>query len=347
MTAVPFIVLLIIFAGTKISSKGTYNEEYLSLKNTNALRGMCALIVAMQHTCAYQHDKWTAPFLYIGFLCTSIFFFLSGYGLMYGSENKKRYLKTFLKKRVLTVLIPYLLANVIYLCIRQAVGMEISVMEFVEMYQKGEPYVSFSWFIISIMYFYVMFYVIFNIFKKNIAVFLMIPGSVLYMYLVKLIGFDYHWYTTAFCFAGGVIWYQYREVLTAAARKQGFLKILLVFAITFALLFATFKNIYFYIAGSNITALCFQIFMMLWLQKVRIHNFVLEFLGKISFEFYILHGIVIKIFNDYIVLHGNWYVLAVMVVSMLMATILFKLDKKVIPWMTGIEYGKKRVTDSE
>ena len=126
-----------------------------------------------------------------------------------------------------------------------------------------------------------------------------------------------------------------------------FLKILLVFAITFALLFATFKNIYFYIAGSNITALCFQIFLMLWLQKVRIHNFVLEFLGKISFEFYILHGIVIKIFNDYIVLHGNWYVLAVMVVSMLMATILFKLDKKVIPWMTGIEYGKKRVTDSE
>jgi peptidoglycan/LPS O-acetylase OafA/YrhL len=240
-----------------------------------------------------------------------------------------------------------LLANVIYLCVRQAVGMEISVMEFVEMYRKGEPYVSFSWFIISIMYFYVMFYVIFNIFKKNIAVFLMIPGSVLYMYLVKLIGFDYHWYTTAFCFAGGVIWYQYREVLTAAARKQGFLKILLVFAITFALLFATFKNVYFYIAGSNITALCFQIFMMLWLQKVRIHNFVLEFLGKISFEFYILHGIVIKIFNDYIVLHGNWYVLAVMVVSMLMATILFKLDKKVIPWMTGIEYGKKRVTDSE
>ena len=62
MTAVPFVVLLVIFAGTKIAPKGTYNDNYLSLKNTNALRGMCALIVAMQHTCAYQHDKWTAPF---------------------------------------------------------------------------------------------------------------------------------------------------------------------------------------------------------------------------------------------------------------------------------------------
>ena len=347
MTAVPFIVLLVIFAGTKIAPKGTYNENYLSLKNTNALRGMCALIVAMQHTCAYQHDEWTAPFLYIGFLCTSIFFFLSGYGLMYGVDNKRRYLKNFLKKRLLTVLLPYLFANVIYLCIRQLLGLEISLTEFLKLYQKGEPYVSFSWFIISIMYFYVMFYVVFNIFTKNIAVFLMIPGSVLYMYLVKAIGFDYHWYTTAFCFSGGVIWYRYRDTLTTVARKQGVLKIVLMISITLALLFATFKNIYFYIAGSNITALCFQIVMMLLMQKIRIHNFVLEYLGKVSFEFYILHGIVIKIFNDYLVLHGSLYVLAVMMVSTLIATLLYKFDKIAVPWTTGIEYGKKRVIENE
>lgn len=347
MTAVPFLVLILIFAGIKIAPKGTYNDDYLSLKNTNALRGMCALIVAMQHTCAYQHDKWTAPFLYIGFLATSIFFFLSGYGLMYGIENKKRYLKSFLKKRLCTVLIPYLFANVVYLCIRQSLGLEISLTEFVEMYKKGEPYVSFSWFIISIMYFYVLFYVVFNVFTKNIAVFLMIPGSILYMYLVKSIGFDYHWYTTVFCFSGGVIWYRYRKTLTQIARNQGFLKILLMFLITFALLFATFKNIYFYIAGSNITALCFQITMMLVLQKVRIHNFVLEYLGKVSFEFYILHGIVIKIFNEYIVLQGSVYVLVVIAASTLIATILYYIDKTVVPWATGIEYGKKRVIVNE
>lgn len=347
MTAVPFIVLLVIFAGTKIAPKGTYNEDYLSLKNTNALRGMCALIVAMQHTCAYQHDEWTAPFLYIGFLCTSIFFFLSGYGLMYGTENKKRYLKSFLKKRLLTVLIPYLLANAVYLCIRQSLGLEITLTEFAEMYKKGEPYVSFSWFIISIMYFYVLFYAVFNVFRKNIAVFLMIPGSILYMYLVKAIGFDYHWYTTAFCFSGGVIWYRFRDTLTKIARRQNFLKFFLMFLIMLALLFATFKNVYFYIAGSNITALCFQIVIMLCLQKIRIHNFVLEYLGRISFEFYILHGIIIKIFNDYLVLHGNLYVLAVMITSTVAATILYKLDTKVVPWAAGVEYGKKRVTEIE
>jgi len=347
LTAVPFVVLLVIFAGTKIAPRGTFNEDYLSIKNTNALRGMCALIVAMQHTCAYQHDKWTAPFLYIGFLCTSIFFFLSGYGLMYGTENKRRYLQNFLKKRLLTVLIPYLFANVIYLCIRQALGLEISLNQFAEMYKKGEPYVSFSWFIISIMYFYVMFYVAFNIFKRNIAVFLMIPGSILYMHLVKSIGFDYHWYTTAFCFAGGVIWYHYRNTLTEIARRQGFLKILLMFSITIALLFATFKNVYFYIAGSNITALCFQVVVMLCLQKIRIHNFVLEYLGKISFEFYILHGIVIKIFNEYLVLHGSLYVLSVMAASMLIATILYRINIKVVPWITGFEYGKKRGVEIE
>ena len=87
--------------------------------------------------------------------------------------------------------------------------------------------------------------------------------------------------------------------------------------------------------------------MMLLLQKVRIHNFVLEYIGRISFEFYILHGIVIKIFNDYLVLHGSVYVFAVMMVSTLIATLLYKFDMVAVPWTTGLEYGKKRVIEDE
>lgn len=345
MTAVPFVILFIIFFGTKISPKGVYNENYLSLKNTNALRGMCALIVAMQHTCAYQHDSFTAPFLYIGFLCTSIFFFLSGYGLMYSTVNKKGYLRSFLRKRLLTVLIPYLFANVIYLSVRQGLGIETTVTGFINTYKTGEPYVSFSWYIVSIIYFYLAFYATFNVFRRNIAVFLMIPLSVLYFFLVKKIGFDYHWYTTAFCFAGGVLWYHFQDVLTAVARRQGFLKVLLMFCITFAFLIATFKNIYFYIAGSNITAIAFQILVMLCLQKIRIHNFILEYLGKISFEFYILHGIVITVLNNYTNIRGTAYVFSVLIISAVIASLLYALDKAAVPWVTGTKSKKKKVIE--
>lgn len=343
MTAVPFVILFIIFFGTRIEPKGTYNENYLSLENTNALRGMCALIVAMQHTCAYQHDEWTAPFLYIGFLCTSIFFFLSGYGLMHSTVNKRRYLKSFPKKRLLTVLIPYLFANIIYLGVRQWLGVETTITGFINSYKIGEPYVSFSWYIVSIIYFYLMFYAAFNIFRRNIAVFLMLPVSVLYVVLVKNAGFDYHWYTTAFCFAGGVFWYHFQDVLTIVARRQGFLKIFLMLCITFGFLVATFKNIYFYIAGSNITGISFQILIMLCLQKIRIHNFVLEYLGKISFEFYMVHGIVIMVLNNYLKLSGNTYVFSVLAISVVVATALYVIDKATVPWVTGTKTERKKV----
>ncbi|MBQ2896811.1 MAG: acyltransferase [Clostridia bacterium] len=342
MVSVPFVILLIIFLGAKLSPNGTYNDEYLSLENTNALRGMCALIVTMQHITAYHHDEWTSFFMYIGFLSTSIFFFLSGYGLMYSTVNKKRYLKNFLKKRLMTILIPYLFANVIYLGIRQAIGVDTTVVGFINSYKTGEPYVSFSWYIVSIIYFYIMFYACFNIFKRNVAVFLMIPVSILYIFLVKKAGFDNYWYTTAFCFAGGVFWHHYYDVLTSVARKQGFLKIFVILCITITLLVATFKNKYFYVAGSNITAILFQVLMMLCLQRIRIHNFILEYLGKISFEFYMVHGIVITLLNSYFKLSGNIYVYLTLLASVALASLLYVADTLAVGWVTGKDFKIKR-----
>ncbi len=334
MVTVPFAILLIIFFCAKISPKGTYNDDYLSLENTTSLRGMCALLVTMQHISAYDHDEWTAGFMYIGFLSTSIFFFLSGYGLMYGTVNKKRYLRNFLKNRLISLLVPYLFANVIYLGIRQALGVETTFVSFINSYKTGEPYVSFSWYIVSIIYFYVTFYMTFNVFKRNIAVFLTLPISILYIYLVKKAGFDNYWYTTAFCFSGGVIWYHFKDTLTLVVRRQGFLKVVTMFGITVALLIATFKNEYFYVAGSNITAIVFQLFMMMCLQKVKIHNFVLKYIGKISFEFYMVHGIVITLLNGYLKLNGNIYVYFTLLASVLLASVLYAADRVAVKWLT-------------
>lgn len=50
----------------------------------------------------------------MGILCVAVFFFYSGYGLTISLRNKKNYMQGFIRKRFLTILVPYLMIAFIY-----------------------------------------------------------------------------------------------------------------------------------------------------------------------------------------------------------------------------------------
>lgn len=57
----------------------------------------------------FFHAGWAFGFGFpdIGHLCVAGFFFMSGFGLEYSRRNKANYLKTFLQKRVMGLMIQY------------------------------------------------------------------------------------------------------------------------------------------------------------------------------------------------------------------------------------------------
>lgn len=73
----------------------------------------------------------------IGFICVSIFFFISGWGTMYGYLKKEDYLNGFVSRKITKILIPYLIAIILYSAAEIATGS--SFIECLESFAVGSP----------------------------------------------------------------------------------------------------------------------------------------------------------------------------------------------------------------
>ena len=96
-----FIYLL---AGAKIYKKGSWNVGFLSLEQTKLLQGFAAVVVMCHHLSQKVSAHWInrmyyhkgmEAFVEVGYLCVSIFFFCSGYGLYKSYRDKENYLEGF------------------------------------------------------------------------------------------------------------------------------------------------------------------------------------------------------------------------------------------------------------
>lgn len=111
-------ILFTIFYKLKIIPHGI-NSSYLSVENTNSVKAICAIGVVMYHITS-EVDCGNAFYIFriIGYLMVSVFFFYSGYGLIYSLNKKPNYLKKFFTGRICKVLIPYILAVIIYTIVK-------------------------------------------------------------------------------------------------------------------------------------------------------------------------------------------------------------------------------------
>ena len=75
------ILPLIVLLNSKLTKN---NEDYLSISNTNILKGISVLVVILHHISLYTNSNKYLDFVFgqAGFLAVSIFLFVSGYGLM-------------------------------------------------------------------------------------------------------------------------------------------------------------------------------------------------------------------------------------------------------------------------
>lgn len=118
LSTLVFLILVeaLILCGAKFAGKG-FIENPFDYKSTMAVRGILPVCIILHHisqTKPFQTAGELSMFVNIGFLFVGLFFFFSGYGLYKSYERKENYLDGFFSKRILTVLIPLLVMNVIY-----------------------------------------------------------------------------------------------------------------------------------------------------------------------------------------------------------------------------------------
>lgn len=104
-------VLALLFVGAKRYDNG-FNKDYLSKDNTLALKGACALSIVLLHIGGVTQAKLLPE---ITAFAVSVFFFLSGYGMITALKNKgDSYLNKFIQRHTIKLAIPYFVAALIY-----------------------------------------------------------------------------------------------------------------------------------------------------------------------------------------------------------------------------------------
>lgn len=144
--------------------------------------------------------------------CVSLFFFLSGYGLIYSYRRKgDAYLKSFFSRRFVKLLIPLAIAYIITLPIYSLLKAPINWDDVFSTILWGGPYLKFSWYVTEIAVIYMLFYITMR-FRAQLANKLIILSvEVLTLMSILFIANQPIWYIVSLPGFIAGIWYEYFE----------------------------------------------------------------------------------------------------------------------------------------
>lgn len=325
-----FATILIILVNCRIVGGG-YNDEYLSTDTTKKEKGIAAILIVLHHLS--QRVKVSGPFVilgYIGFILVAVFFFISGYGLSYGAQYKHDYFKGFFRKRLFPVLVPYWIVNTIYIVFDLIKGTVFTPMEYVLSF-VGVGTITGTWFVTSILIMYIIFWIAF-ISKKSYS----ILGLCLIGYCIICFNLNLHSSYTASiaAFALGVLWNKIDRRTISWIRERYYLKLLIILG-TFGMMFfgrlvlsaKGFNNVILQMILRNFISVLFIFVLVAVTQTVQFTGKTLEWLGNISYELYLVHGMLLSMLSG---LNPNVYMVAVLGGGLLLSTLLWKIDKRLI-----------------
>lgn len=303
-----FLILAIITAwGIRFSS---FNEGYISLQSTNAIKGVFAVIILFSHMNGYivlQDSIYDTLFesilRHLGQLMVAPFLFFSGYGIMESVKRKPGYSSSFPKKRILRTLIHFDIAVLTYLIMGFVLGYRYPLSYYLTSWIGWESLGNSNWFVFVILLLYVLAYVSI-IFAEKICVRqekgkrFVIVSSTLFLSAVawvalRLAGKDSWWYDTVITFPLGMCFSFVRSRFETIMRMN-----LVSWVFLIALVIAMLA--WHLLIGNDVYGICAGIFCIVVVAvstKVHIGNRVLSWLGAYSFAIYIMQRLPMNLFD--------------------------------------------------
>lgn len=347
------VLAFVLLYNAKIAKKGQWHDDALSLEVSKGLQGFCAVGIILHHASqALLNQKKDIgilmSFTNIGVLFVGVFFFFSGYGLLKSLHIKEDYLKTFFRKRFPTILVPFYVCNIIFIAAALATGYKVSAIQLLAFLSGFILLNTTMWYVVEIAIFYAAFYIIFHFIKKE-AFALSAMGLFIIAFIVLSVFMDHGifwlqgewWFNASFLFFIGMIFAEFEENLIGFAKKKYFIMLSIALAATVILInltsymlrnfsyYGTPFYVRFHILAYQLPLIvfCLMTFLLITM-KLQFKNFLLKFLGKIALELYLIHYLFL------IVLKGMksdfLYIILVYVFAILLASVLHKLDQKII-----------------
>jgi peptidoglycan/LPS O-acetylase OafA/YrhL len=298
LVSILFIILCIVSIRFQKPVANGYAKE-----NTDSLKGLLALSIILCHltNCVNYYIPFFG-FGAMGAMGVGTFFFLSGYALVV-SSNSRQYFNGFLRKRYIKIGIPYFLMLAIYFAVIDAIG-KGSPIAFFQSFFNGYP-VSNSWYVFACAYCYFIFWMVFRCKRNNqsnlVSLSMIALGLAVYIFvMVYILGWDDWWYKTICCFLIGVLWGMYYEKIKAfIARSYLPCLVMSLLLVSGAYLLPAINNRVLHLERFNVwlindiaMGITFVLFIAVFLYKFHVTNRITRFLGTISYEIYLYHGLI-------------------------------------------------------
>ncbi len=359
--------LLFIFIGSKVAKKGEFTKEPWNRQQSLMIQALACIGVVLHHVTqevtgyGVVYKGPITIFNSIGILFTSLFFFFSGYGLIISVRTKEAYLKTFLRKRLPTILVPFWVANIIAVLVR-IFYMQIPMdTKDIIQYVLGLVLINGNgWYIVEIFFLYVAFYLIFNICKnQKVALVLLSAVSVILIMIGLHSGHDTStmgnhwfkgewWYNSTIVFVMGLWVAHFKDHILTFTKK--YYRALLV--ASSVLLVVTYvieeyvRMVFGYysvtpigqIISNEAITLCAQMALCLvftWMvlllgMKISLGNPMLKGISVISMEIFLLHGIFLQCVFDASQMSEAILYIAVLSCGIVAAILVHLLDKVIL-----------------
>lgn len=364
-------MVVILLAGAKVSKFKEWQEEPLSLETSKCIQGFAAVAIILHHLTQELEDKaGVLGFLSeCGVLFVGVFFFFSGYGLYTSLKTKKDYLKGFLRKRLLTILIPFYMCIFVFTAAACISGLKLEGLEILAVLSGWSLINSHMWYIVEIAILYLVFFILYRLIKNRTVATVLMSVFVLgmmYFSLQLAHGEDYScsywfmgewWYNSSFLFVIGIIVSKHADFFRKIARKAYWALIPVFAVLVFIFGGRTHYMLENYSYWSEIPGedpaigdklrclsmqlpwiICFVILLLLIMMKVKFGNPVLKFLGTISLELYLLHNLFLMGLHDgslFKVTSASMYMLLTILMAIGLATVVSGFDKYLIGLVTG------------
>lgn len=281
-----------------------------------------------------------------GHLGVALFFFLSGYGLQEKVRENEAYLKGFLKKRIVKLYIPYLVATFVYIIIRLVFGIMYTIKEILISLGGFYTIVNFSWYIFLQLVLYLVFWFIYKKCDDNqrrikalTVVILLIMGVCVVLHLPS------YYYVSLFAFPLGVIVSEYQQsIIKITQGGMGIIFITLstiVCVLCFSGMAASVCTCIFQsnngllkVVERGEMILCdisFTIIIVLVCSRIELKSKFFTQLGMISYEIYLFQGLFIKLFSETISLNNNFvFTISVSICVIITSIVLNKLNGRLV-----------------
>lgn len=294
------------------------------------VKALMALMIVASHLNNYLDLSWLKLFREMGAPIVAMFFFISGFGLVRSYQNKGRaYLKHFLRNKFFRIVLPALLALIVYYLLLWDPGQNYAE-EWKNLLLYGTPVLPHSWFVEAIVFFYLIYYCSFKFLPWKWKGAGLLAGTLAWMAATILAGYDWCWWICSLAFPSGAFFAQKeKDIYTfCEARPWRYYALLGVLSIVFLALYLP-RNPYLwtlcYILIPTIVAL-----IVARLPLGKLHGPVIMSISSISYEIYLCQGIPMELFRDVFQIQSPLlFIIAVYALTILLAFAVNKLSSLV------------------